>query len=103
MPFPKREENGMEQAESKVETTPFERVVSRFNIAAGKLGLDDALYQVSLTPDREVGLAIPVQMDIWKAQGISSLPCPAQSGARAVPRRHPLHTRRDSCMNPDIW
>jgi len=53
----------MKQAESKVETTPFECVGSRFNIAAGKLGLDGGLYQVLLTPDREVGLAIPVQMD----------------------------------------
>ena len=46
-----------------METTPFECVGSRFNIAAGKLGLDGGLYQVLLTPDREVGLAIPVQMD----------------------------------------
>ncbi|PYV40210.1 MAG: amino acid dehydrogenase [Acidobacteria bacterium] len=53
----------MEQTESKVETTVFERVVSRFNIAAEKLGLDDGIYQVLLTPDREIGLAIPVQMD----------------------------------------
>jgi len=54
----------MKQAESKVETTPFECVGSRFNIAAGKLGLDDGLYQVLLlTPDREFGLAIPVQMN----------------------------------------
>ena len=53
----------MERAESKVETTPFECVASRFNIAAEKLGLDGGLYQVLLTPDREFGLAIPVQMN----------------------------------------
>lgn len=53
----------MEQAESKEETTPFDCMVSRFNLAAGKLGLDDDLYQILLTPDREIGLAIPVQMD----------------------------------------
>jgi glutamate dehydrogenase (NAD(P)+) len=53
----------MEEAESKAETTPFECMVSRFNIAAGKLGLDDGLCQVLLTPDREIRLAIPVQMD----------------------------------------
>jgi len=52
----------MEQAESKVEATPFEFMVSRFDIAAKKLGLDNGLYQVLLTPDREIGLAIPVQM-----------------------------------------
>ena len=52
----------MEQAESKVEANPFEFMVSRFDIAAKKLGLDNGLYQVLLTPDREIGLAIPVQM-----------------------------------------
>ena len=46
---------GMEQTESKVETTPFEYMVSRFDIAAGKLGLDDDVYQILLTPDRESG------------------------------------------------
>jgi glutamate dehydrogenase (NAD(P)+) len=52
----------MEQAESKVEANPFEFMISRFDIAAKKLGLDNGLYQVLLTPDREIGLAIPVQM-----------------------------------------
>ena len=52
----------MEQAESKVEANPLEFMVSRFDIAAKKLGLDNGLYQVLLTPDREIGLAIPVQM-----------------------------------------
>jgi glutamate dehydrogenase (NAD(P)+) len=56
----------MEHAESKVETNPFESMVSRFNTAAEKLGLDDGLYQVLLTPDREIGVAIPVQMDDGK-------------------------------------
>jgi hypothetical protein len=51
----------MEQAESKVEATAFEWVASRFSIAAGKLALDDGLYQLLLTPDRE--MAIPVQMN----------------------------------------
>jgi glutamate dehydrogenase (NAD(P)+) len=41
-------------------------MVSRFDTAAEKLGLDDGLYQVLLTPDREIGVAIPVQMDDGK-------------------------------------
>ena len=58
----------MEQAESKVEANPFEFMVSRFDIAAKKLGLDDGLYQVMLTPDREIGVAIPVMMDNGNSQ-----------------------------------
>ena len=64
----------MKQAESKVETTPFECVGSRFNIAAGKLGLDGGLYQVLLTPDREFGLAIPVQMNNGRLKVFQAYP-----------------------------
>jgi glutamate dehydrogenase (NAD(P)+) len=56
----------MEQAESRMEVIPFESLPSRFDIAAEKLGLEDDLYQVLLTPDREIGLAVPVQMDNGK-------------------------------------
>jgi glutamate dehydrogenase (NAD(P)+) len=56
----------MARQESNVETNPFEAMVSRFNIAAQKLGLDDGLYQILLTPDREICVAIPVQMDSGK-------------------------------------
>jgi glutamate dehydrogenase (NAD(P)+) len=56
----------MEHAESAVEANPFESMLSRFSIAAEKLGLDEGLYQVLLTPDREIRLAIPVQMDNGK-------------------------------------
>jgi glutamate dehydrogenase (NAD(P)+) len=45
------------------ESNPFEAMVARFDVAAQKLKLDDGLYQVLITPDREIGLAIPVQMD----------------------------------------
>jgi glutamate dehydrogenase (NAD(P)+) len=56
----------MEQLKSKAETNPFDAMVSRFNIAAEKLRLDEGLYQVLLTPDREITVAIPVQMDNGK-------------------------------------
>jgi glutamate dehydrogenase (NAD(P)+) len=45
------------------ENNPFEGMVARFDVAAQKLRLDDGLYQVLITPDREIGVAIPVQMD----------------------------------------
>ena len=41
-------------------------MVQRFNIAAEKLKLDEGLYQILLTPDREICVAIPVQMDDGK-------------------------------------
>jgi glutamate dehydrogenase (NAD(P)+) len=53
----------MVKVESHIELNPFEEMVQRFNIAAEKLKLDDGLYQVMLTPDREIGVAIPVMMD----------------------------------------
>jgi glutamate dehydrogenase (NAD(P)+) len=53
----------MEKVELHTELNPFEEMVQRFNIAAQKLKLDDGLYQVMLTPDREIGVAIPVMMD----------------------------------------
>jgi glutamate dehydrogenase (NAD(P)+) len=53
----------MEQIEPTVETNPFEAMVSRFNIAAEKLGLDQGLYEVLVTPDREITVSLPVHMD----------------------------------------
>src|SRR5207247_7989619 len=56
----------MERHESKTETNPFEAMVSRFNVAAEKLNLDEGLYQVMLTADREICVAIHVQLDNGK-------------------------------------
>ncbi len=53
----------MEKLEDQKETNPFDAMVQRFNIAAEKLKLDEGLYQILLTPDREICVAIPVQMD----------------------------------------
>ena len=53
----------MEKVGPQTELNPFEEMVQRFNIAAAKLKLDDGLYQVLLTPDREIAVAIPVLMD----------------------------------------
>ena len=38
-------------------------MVSRFNIAAEKLKLDRGLYEILITPDREITVSLPVHMD----------------------------------------
>jgi glutamate dehydrogenase (NAD(P)+) len=82
----------MERHESKAETNPFDAMVSRFNIAAEKLKLDDGLYQILLTPDREISVAIPVQMDdgklrVFKGYRVqhSLARGPAKGGIRYAP------------------
>jgi len=81
----------MEKVES-TELNPFEEMVQRFNIAAEKLKLDDGLYQVLLTPDREIGVAIPVMMDngslkVFKGYRVqhSLARGPAKGGIRYAP------------------
>jgi glutamate dehydrogenase (NAD(P)+) len=56
-------ETSMERGGLRAEPNPFEEMVQRFNIAAEKLKLDDGLYQVLITPDREICVALPIQMD----------------------------------------
>ncbi|MEO0478258.1 MAG: Glu/Leu/Phe/Val dehydrogenase [Planctomycetota bacterium] len=45
------------------EENPFEAMHARFDLAANKLGLDEGLYKILRTPDRELTVAIPVHMD----------------------------------------
>jgi glutamate dehydrogenase (NAD(P)+) len=45
------------------EENPFEAMHARFDLAANKLGLDQGLYRILRTPDRELTVAIPVYMD----------------------------------------
>jgi glutamate dehydrogenase (NAD(P)+) len=82
----------MQPSESGVELNPFAEMVQRFDIAAEKLGLDDGLYQVLITPDREIGVAIPVQMDngklkVFKGYRVqhSLARGPAKGGIRYAP------------------
>jgi glutamate dehydrogenase (NAD(P)+) len=82
----------MERHEAKAETNPFDAMVSRFDIAAEKLKLDDGLYQILLTPDREISVAIPVQMDdgklrVFKGYRVqhSLARGPAKGGIRYAP------------------
>jgi len=50
------------------EINPFEAVMSRFDIAAQKLNLDDGLYQFLRYPRREITVYIPVFMDTGRLQ-----------------------------------
>ena len=50
------------------EVNPFEAVMSRFDIAAQKLNLDDGLYQFLRYPRREITVYIPVFMDTGRLQ-----------------------------------
>ena len=42
---------------------PFESMMSRFNIAAKALGLDDEIYNVLKSPDKQVIVNLPITMD----------------------------------------
>jgi glutamate dehydrogenase (NAD(P)+) len=52
----------MEPAPLKKEN-PFESMMSRFNVAADLLGLDEDTYNVLKTPTRQIIVALPVTMD----------------------------------------
>jgi len=82
----------MDSVELDTKLNPFEEMVQRFNIAAAKLKLDFGLYQVLLTPDREITVAIPVQMDngslrVFKGYRVqhSLARGPAKGGIRYAP------------------
>ena len=45
------------------ETNPWESQRARFDLAARKLNLDEGLWRVLRSPNREVTVYIPVQMD----------------------------------------
>ena len=47
---------------------PLESMMSRFNIAAEILGLDEETYNVLKTPDKQVIVHIPVTMDNGKVR-----------------------------------
>ncbi|AMM51023.1 amino acid dehydrogenase [Rufibacter sp. DG15C] len=52
-----------EPAPIKDKESPFESMMSRFNIAAEALGLDDETYNVLKSPARQVIVNLPVTMD----------------------------------------
>ena len=74
------------------EENPFEAMHARFDLAAGKLGLEPGLYRILRTPDREITVAIPMVMDDGSIQVFTGYRCqhslargPAKGGIRYNP------------------
>ena len=53
----------IEPAPIKDHNRPFESMMSRFDIAAKKLGLDDEVYNVLKSPAKQVIVSLPITMD----------------------------------------
>ncbi len=53
----------IEPAPIKDKENPFESMMFRFSIAAQKLGLNDEIYNVLKSPDKQVIVSIPITMD----------------------------------------
>ncbi len=53
----------LEPAPIKDKENPFESMMSRFHVAAQKLGLDDATYEVLKSPRKQVIVSLPITMD----------------------------------------
>ena len=67
-------------------------MLSRFRVAAEKLKLDEGIYQILVTPDREITIAIPIQMDNGKLRVFKGFRVqhsfargPAKGGIRYAP------------------
>ncbi|PIE23002.1 MAG: amino acid dehydrogenase [Planctomycetota bacterium] len=74
------------------EDNPLDAMHARFDIAAEKLGLDQGLYEILKAPDREMSVAIPVQMDdgslrVFRGYRVqhSSARGPGKGGIRFAP------------------
>jgi glutamate dehydrogenase (NAD(P)+) len=74
------------------EENPFEAMHARFDLAAGKLGLEPGLYQILRKPDREITVALPVVMDDGSIQVFTGYRVqhslargPAKGGIRYAP------------------
>ncbi len=53
----------IEPAPIKDKANPFESMMSRFNIAAEVLGLDQQVYNVLKSPSKQVSVSLPITMD----------------------------------------
>ena len=53
----------IEPAPIKDKANPFESMMSRFNIAAEVLGLDEQVYNVLKSPSKQVSVSLPITMD----------------------------------------
>jgi len=53
----------IEPAPIKDKENPFESMMSRFRVASEKLGLDEEIYNVLKSPDKQVLVSMPITMD----------------------------------------
>jgi glutamate dehydrogenase/leucine dehydrogenase len=53
----------IEPAPIKDKDNPLESMMSRFDLAAQKLGLDNETYNVLKNPDKQVIVSLPITMD----------------------------------------
>jgi len=81
-----------EPAPIKDKENPFESMMSRFNIAAEVLGLDEEVYNVLKSPTRQVIVNVPVTMDDGKVRVFegyrvihSTILGPSKGGVRYAP------------------
>ena len=49
------------------EDNPFEAMMSRFDDAARRLNLEPGLYKVLRSPEKQIIVSVPVQMDRWSS------------------------------------
>ncbi|MGB3619196.1 MAG: Glu/Leu/Phe/Val dehydrogenase, partial [Catalinimonas sp.] len=82
----------IEPAPIKDKENPFESMMSRFDIAAHILGLDDATYNVLKTPSKQVIVSLPITMDdgrkrVFEGYRVihSNILGPAKGGVRFDP------------------
>ena len=79
----------IEPAPIKDKANPFESMMSRFNIAAEVLGLDEQIYNVLKSPSKQVSVSLPITMDDGSIQVFeghrvihSNILGPAKGGVR---------------------
>jgi len=58
----------IEPAPIQDKENPFESMISRFNLAAKILGLDEETYHVLINPDKQIVVSLPIIMDNGKVK-----------------------------------
>lgn len=79
----------IEPAPIKDKANPFESMMSRFNIAADALGLEEQIYNVLKSPSKQVSVSLPITMDdgsikVFEGHRVihSNIQGPAKGGIR---------------------
>jgi glutamate dehydrogenase/leucine dehydrogenase len=93
-------------APALADESPFASLMSLFDEAANKLGVDPANYAILRKPDREITLSVPVQLEDKSVDRVRRLPRAAQPGSRAVhgAAAHLGHARaRPRCARSAGW